>query len=216
MKYSDKVIEHFTNPRNVGVIENADGVGKVGNPVCGDMMEMSIKIENDVITDIKFRTFGCGAAIATSSIATELIMGRTIDEALELTNQAIAEALGGLPPIKMHCSVLAADALKSALADYYRRKGDWVRAREMGGDEEDETACPIIPEDEQVPLKWSNLELIAEQLAKGYLDLNPLDLSIPNLFRRLLSLPGFDDDPDVATEEMLEKIQMLWHEQLEG
>ncbi len=216
MKYSDKVIEHFTNPRNVGVIENADGVGKVGNPVCGDMMEMSIKVENDVITDIKFRTFGCGAAIATSSIATELIMGKTIDEALELTNQAIAEALGGLPPVKMHCSVLAADALKSALADYYRRRGDLERAREMGGDAEDEAACPLIPEEEQVPLKWSNLELIAEQLAKGYPNSNPLDLSIPNLFRRILSLPGFDDDPDVVSEEMLEKIQMFWHELVES
>lgn len=215
MKYSDKVIEHFTNPRNVGVIEDADGVGRVGNPVCGDMMEMSVKIQGDVITDIKFRTFGCGAAIATSSMATELIKGKTIDEALELTNQAIAEALGGLPPVKMHCSVLAADALKAALADYYRRKGDLERARELGAEVEPEAACPTIPQEEQVPLKWSNLELIAEQLAKGYPDLNPLDLSLPALFRRILSLPGFDDDPDAATEEMLEKIQMLWHEQID-
>lgn len=215
MKYSDKVIEHFTNPRNVGVIEDADGVGRVGNPVCGDMMEMSVKIQDDVITDIKFRTFGCGAAIATSSMATELIKGKTIDEALELTNQAIAEALGGLPPVKMHCSVLAADALKAALADYYRRKGDLARAHELGAEVEPEPACPTIPQEEQIPLKWSNLELIAEQLAKGYPDLNPLDLSLPALFRRILSLPGFDDDPDAATEEMLEKIQMLWHEQID-
>jgi nitrogen fixation NifU-like protein len=213
MKYSDQVIEHFTNPRNVGFIEDADGVGKVGNPVCGDMMEMSISVENSVITNVKFRTFGCGAAIATSSIATELIMGKTIDEALELTNRAIAEALGGLPPVKMHCSVLAADALKMALADYYRRQGDLEKAQELGGEEVEE-ACPIIPEEEQVLLHWSDLEQIAEQLAKGYPDLNPLDLSIPNLFRRLLSLPGFEDDPDAATEEMLEKIQMLWHEEV--
>ena len=215
MKYSDKVIEHFTNPRNVGVIEDADGVGRVGNPVCGDMMEMSLKIQDDVITDIKFRTFGCGAAIATSSIATELIKGKTIAEALELTNQAIAEALGGLPPIKMHCSVLAADALKAALVDYYRRRGDLERARELGGEEEPEPACPTFSSEAQVPLKWSNPELIAEQLAAGYPDLKPLNLSIPALFRRILSLPGFDDDPDAATEEVLEKIQMLWHEQVD-
>ncbi len=213
MKYSEQVIEHFTNPRNVGVIEDADGVGKVGNPVCGDMMEMSIKIDDEVITDIKFRTFGCGAAIATSSIATELIMGKNIDEALELTNRAIAEALGGLPAVKMHCSVLAADALKMALADYYRRRGDLERAQELGG-EEQEAACPVIPPEEQIPLHWSNLEQIAEQLAKGYPDENPLDLSIPNVFRRILSLPGFEDDPDAATEEILEKIQMFWYEEV--
>jgi nitrogen fixation NifU-like protein len=124
MKYSEKVIDHFTNPRNVGVIENADGVGRLGNPVCGDMMEMSIRVQGNVIEDVKFRTFGCGAAIATSSMATEMIKGKTIDQALELTNQAIAEALEGLPPVKMHCSVLAADALKMAVADYYRRQGD--------------------------------------------------------------------------------------------
>ena len=99
MKYSEKVIDHFTNPRNVGVVENADGIGKVGNPVCGDMMEMSIRIDQDIITDVKFRTFGCGAAIATSSMATELIVGKSINEALQLTNRAIAEALDGLPPV---------------------------------------------------------------------------------------------------------------------
>lgn len=212
MKYSEQVIEHFTNPRNVGMVENADGVGKVGNPVCGDMMEMSIRVENDTITDVKFRTFGCGAAIATSSMATELIKGRRIDEALELTNRAIAEALGGLPPVKMHCSVLAADALKSALADYYRRQGNLKRALELGGEEE-EPACPIIPEKEQVPLRWSELEVIARQLARAYPGQNPLDLSVPNVFRRILSLPGFADNPDLATEEMLEKVQMLWHEE---
>jgi len=123
-RYSELVMEHFMHPRNVGVIEDADGVGVEGNPVCGDMMEMFIKVrpEDEVIEDIKFRTFGCGAAIATSSIATEMIKGKTIEEALALTNKAIAEALGGLPPIKMHCSVLAADALKAAVADYRQKQ----------------------------------------------------------------------------------------------
>ncbi len=123
-RYSELVMEHFMHPRNVGVIEDADGVGVEGNPICGDMMEMFIKVrpEDEVIEDIKFRTFGCGAAIATSSIATEMIKGKTIEEALALTNKAIAEALGGLPPIKMHCSVLAADALKAAVADYRQKQ----------------------------------------------------------------------------------------------
>jgi nitrogen fixation NifU-like protein len=123
-RYSELVMEHFMHPRNVGVIEDADGVGVEGNPICGDMMEMFIKVrpEDEVIEDIKFRTFGCGAAIATSSIATEMIKGKTIEEALALTNKAIAEALGGLPPIKMHCSVLAADALKAAVADYRKKQ----------------------------------------------------------------------------------------------
>ena len=120
--YSEKVMEHCRNPRNVGVIEDADGRGKVGNPVCGDIMEMFIKVQDDRIVDIKFRTFGCGAAIATSSITTELVKGKTIAEALELTNRAVAESLGGLPPQKMHCSNLAADALHEAIKDYLRRK----------------------------------------------------------------------------------------------
>jgi nitrogen fixation NifU-like protein len=212
MKYSEKVIDHFTNPRNVGVIEDADGVGRLGNPVCGDMMEMSIKVEDGVISDIKFRTFGCGAAIATSSIATEMIKGRTIDDALELTNRAIAEALGGLPPVKMHCSVLAADALKMALADYYRRQGNLEKARELSGEEASEVS-PVACEEMDQPLHWSEPQQIAEALSSGYPDLDPLDLNIPALFRRILSLPGFDDDPDLATEEILEKIQMLWHEE---
>ena len=135
MKYSEKVIDHFTNPRNVGIIPDADGVGKVGNPVCGDMMEMSIKVEGDTISDVKFRTFGCGAAIATSSMASEMIVGKTVDEAIQITNRAIAEALDGLPPVKMHCSVLAADALKMALADYYRRQGNVEKAQELAGEE---------------------------------------------------------------------------------
>jgi nitrogen fixation NifU-like protein len=211
MKYSEKVIDHFTNPRNVGVVENADGVGRIGNPVCGDMMEMSVKIDEDVISDIKFRTFGCGAAIATSSMATELIKGQKIDDALELTNRAIAEALGGLPPVKMHCSVLAADALKMALADYYRKQGNEERARELAGEEEEvvEPSCEL---ETVVPLHWDDLDAIAEALADAYPNVRPLDLSIPALFRRILSLPGFEDDPDAATEEILEKTQMRWHE----
>ena len=214
MKYSEKVIDHFTNPRNVGVIEDADGVGRIGNPVCGDMMEMSVKIDDNVISDIKFRTFGCGAAIATSSIATELIKGKEIDEALELTNRAIAEALGGLPPVKMHCSVLAADALKMALADYYRKQGDEERARELAGEEAEvvEPACEL---ETVIPLHWDDLDAIADALTQAYPDIQPLDLSIPALFRRILSLPGFEDDPETATEEILEKVQMRWHEFVE-
>ena len=123
MIYSEKVMDHFANPRNVGEIENADGVGVVGNAKCGDIMKMYLKIENDIITDCKFKTFGCGAAIATSSMATELIKGRSIDDALKLTNSAVVEALDGLPPVKVHCSVLAEEAVKTALADYYKKIG---------------------------------------------------------------------------------------------
>ena len=117
-RYSEKVMEHFRNPRNVGEIENPDGIGHVGNPVCGDIMELYIKVDNGIITDAKFKTFGCGAAIATSSMVTELVKGKSVEEALEISNKAVAEALGGLPPIKMHCSVLAEEALKSAISDY--------------------------------------------------------------------------------------------------
>ena len=120
--YTDKVMEHFSNPRNVGEIENADGVGTVGNPACGDIMKIFIKVENDVIVDIKFKTFGCGAAIASSSVATELIKGKTIDEALKITNKMVVEALGGLPKEKLHCSVLAEEALKSAIEDYKKNQ----------------------------------------------------------------------------------------------
>jgi nitrogen fixation NifU-like protein len=123
MKYSEKVMDHFTNPRNVGEIENADGVGTVGNAKCGDIMKMYLKIEDDVIVDCKFKTFGCGAAIATSSMATELIKGHTIEEALKLTNSVVVEALDGLPPVKVHCSVLAEEAVKTAVADYYTKIG---------------------------------------------------------------------------------------------
>ena len=117
-KYSEKVMEHFRNPRNVGEIENPDGIGHVGNPVCGDIMELYIRVKDNIITDAKFKTFGCGAAIATSSMVTELVKGKTVEEALKISNKAVAEALGGLPPIKMHCSVLAEEALKSAIDDY--------------------------------------------------------------------------------------------------
>jgi len=120
--YSTKVMEHFRDPHNVGYIEDASGVGKVGNPVCGDIMELTIKVEGDVITDARFRTFGCGAAIATSSMVTDMVKGKSIGEALAVTNAAVAEALGGLPSIKMHCSVLAEQALKSAIEDYHRRQ----------------------------------------------------------------------------------------------
>ncbi|MDP2859105.1 MAG: Fe-S cluster assembly scaffold protein NifU [Bacillota bacterium] len=116
--YTEKVMEHFQNPRNVGEIEHADGSGTVGNPVCGDIMKMTIKVEDDRIKDIKFKTFGCGAAIATSSMVTEMARGRTIAEALEITNRMVADLLGGLPPNKMHCSNLAADALHKAIEDY--------------------------------------------------------------------------------------------------
>ena len=124
MEYSEKVMDHFMNPRNVGEIEDANGVGMVGNAKCGDIMKMYLKIdENDVITDCKFKTFGCGAAIATSSMATELIKGKTVKEALSLTNSVVVEALDGLPPVKVHCSVLAEEAVKSAVADYYTKIG---------------------------------------------------------------------------------------------
>jgi nitrogen fixation NifU-like protein len=116
--YSEKVMEHFKNPRNVGEIENPDGVGHVGNPVCGDIMELYIKVDNGIIADAKFKTFGCGAAIATSSMVTEMVKGKRIEEALKISNKAVAEALDGLPPVKMHCSVLAEEALKSAIEDY--------------------------------------------------------------------------------------------------
>ncbi len=122
--YSEKVMDHFANPRNVGEIENADAVGEVGNATCGDIMRMYLKInENEVIEDVKFKTFGCGAAIATSSMATELIKGKTVEEALQLTNKAVIEALDGLPPQKIHCSVLAEEAVKEAIANYYDKKG---------------------------------------------------------------------------------------------
>lgn len=121
-QYSKKVMDHFKNPRNVGEMENPDGVGHVGNPVCGDIMELYIKVNDGIIIDARFKTFGCGAAIATSSIVTELVKGKNIKEALKISNKAVAEALDGLPPVKMHCSVLAEEALRSAIEDYLARK----------------------------------------------------------------------------------------------
>lgn len=124
MLYSEKVMDHFSNPRNVGELEDANAIGVVGNPKCGDIMKIYMKInDQEVIEDIKFKTFGCGAAVATSSMATEMVKGKTIEQALKLSNAAVAEALDGLPPVKMHCSVLAEEAIKSAVADYYKRKG---------------------------------------------------------------------------------------------
>ncbi|MCX6741295.1 MAG: Fe-S cluster assembly scaffold protein NifU [Candidatus Parcubacteria bacterium] len=122
MAYSQKVIDYFTHPRNVGKMENPDGVGKVGNPVCGDVMELYIKVEDNKITDAKFQTFGCAAAIATSSMVTELVKGKTLDEALKISNETVTEALGGVPAIKRHCSVLAEEALKAAIKDYQEKK----------------------------------------------------------------------------------------------
>ena len=124
--YSEKVMDHFSNPRNVGELEDANGIGEVGNAKCGDIMKMYLKIDHGVITDVRFKTFGCGSAIATSSMATEIIKGKTIEEALTMTNAAVAEALDGLPPHKMHCSVLAEEAVKAALADYYTKRGEPV------------------------------------------------------------------------------------------
>ena len=121
--YTDTVMDHFINPRNVGEIENADGIGEVGNAKCGDIMKMYLKIENDIITDVKFETFGCGSAIASSSMATEMIKGKTVKEALSITNKQVVEALGGLPPHKLHCSVLAEESIKAAVKDYYDKNG---------------------------------------------------------------------------------------------
>jgi len=123
MLYSEKVMDHFRNPRNVGEIENADGVGEVGNAKCGDIMKVYLKIDNDTISDVKFKTFGCGSAIASSSMATEMIKGKPLSEALSLTNKAVAEALDGLPAHKLHCSVLAEEAVKAAVKDYYDKNG---------------------------------------------------------------------------------------------
>ena len=136
--YSEKVMDHFMNPRNVGAIENADGVGEVGNAKCGDIMKIYLKIENDIIQDVKFETFGCGSAIASSSMATEMIMGKSIHEALQLTNKAVAEALDGLPAHKMHCSVLAEEAIKNALKDYFDKNNipyDSEKFQEIDHDE---------------------------------------------------------------------------------
>ena len=135
MLYSEKVMDHFKNPRNVGKMEDADGVGEVGNVKCGDIMKMYIKVQDGVIVDVKFNTFGCGSAIATSSMATEMIKGKTLEEALELSNRAVVEALDGLPPQKIHCSVLAEEAVRAAIKDYYDRNGiEYDKTKFCSGD----------------------------------------------------------------------------------
>ncbi len=134
--YSEKVIEHYSNPRNVGIIENASGIGEVGNPVCGDVIKIYLKIDSEIITDVKFKTYGCGAAIAASSVTTELVKGKSIKEALEITNEEVVKELGGLPTIKLHCSVLAEEAIKVAIADYYKKQG-------VLSDEEIKKICKI-------------------------------------------------------------------------
>ena len=143
MQYSEKVMEHFANPHNVGEIADANGIGEIGNAKCGDIMKMFLKIENDIIVDVKFKTYGCASAIATSSIATDLIKGQPISEALKLTNKAVVEALAGLPAVKIHCSVLAEQAIKAALADYYKRQG--IDPEPIVGkiEEHDQDACHI-------------------------------------------------------------------------
>ncbi|WP_326909474.1 Fe-S cluster assembly scaffold protein NifU [Sedimentibacter sp. MB31-C6] len=140
--YTEKVMDHFRNPRNVGSIEDADGIGQVGNPKCGDIMKIYLKInDEEIIEDVKFETFGCGSAIASSSMATELIKGKDINEAVEMTNKAVIEALGGLPPVKVHCSVLAEQAVKSALFDYSQKTGKIIKGLENYVPEDDEIHC---------------------------------------------------------------------------
>jgi len=139
--YTEIVMDHFKNPRNVGSIENADGVGQVGNAKCGDIMKIYLKIKDDMIEDAKFETFGCGSAIASSSMATELIIGKSINEAVEFTNKAVVEALGGLPPVKIHCSVLAEQAIKSALFDYAQKTNKTIKGLENYTPDDDEVEC---------------------------------------------------------------------------
>ena len=145
--YSEVVMDHFMHPRNVGVIENADGVGEVGNAKCGDIMKIYLKIENNIIVDVKFETFGCGSAIASSSMATEMIKGKSIHDALELTNKAVTEALGGLPAHKVHCSVLAEEAIRNALKDYFDRTGTPYNPEDFVETDHDELHAQIHDED---------------------------------------------------------------------
>ena len=142
--YSEKVMDHFTHPRNVGVIEDANGVGEVGNAKCGDIMKIYLKIENDIIVDVKFETFGCGSAIASSSMATEMIKGKSIHEAMQLTNKAVAEALDGLPAHKIHCSVLAEEAVKSAIQDYYDKNHIAYDHSKFPKKEDCESCCRMV------------------------------------------------------------------------
>lgn len=141
--YTEKVMDHFKNPRNLGKMEDADGIGEVGNAKCGDIMKIYIKVDNNIITDVKFNTFGCGSAIATSSMATEMIKGQSIDKALELSNKAVVEALDGLPPAKIHCSVLAEEAVKAAVKDYYDKNGIEYDAEQFKGCNHDCESCGV-------------------------------------------------------------------------
>ena len=141
--YSDKVMDHFMNPRNVGCIEDADGIGEIGNAKCGDIMKIYLKIENDIIVDVKFETFGCGSAIASSSMATEMIKGKSINDAMSLTNQAVTEALDGLPAVKIHCSVLAEEAIKQALKDYFDKNGIPYDAEQFKETDHDELHAQV-------------------------------------------------------------------------
>ena len=209
LPYNEKVMDHFTNPRNVGEIPDASGVGTVGNPICGDVMKMFLKIENDTIVDVKFKTFGCGAAVATSSMVTEMVKGKTIAEALKVSNKAVAEALGGLPPVKMHCSVLAAEALRATLADYYTRQGEIEKAAELV---KDDVVPPVEAQEAQPELRWNDFGRMVRALNSAYPDVEPLDLTMTKLFKMVLQLPGFADHPDAVGEEQLEKLQMAWHE----
>ena len=145
-QYSTKVMEHFMSPQNVGEIEDPSGVGDIGNPTCGDIMRLFIKVEDDVITDAKFMTFGCGAAIATSSMVTEIVKGKTIEEALKITNRTVTEALGGLPKVKMHCSVLSEQALKAAINDYYKRQG---KPSPVDMPEDEHEACDLHDDEDE-------------------------------------------------------------------
>lgn len=147
MIYSEKVMDHFQNPRNVGTIEDADGVGKVGNPVCGDMMEFYIKVKEDRLADVKFKTFGCGAAIAVSSIVSEMATSKTLDEAMQITNKQVAEELGGLPKNKLHCSNLGADALHAAIENYREKKAGTATDGPKVKDESEACACPYCDEE---------------------------------------------------------------------
>lgn len=142
--YNEKVMQHFRNPHNVGEIPDADGIGNVGNPICGDIMRLFIKVKDDVITDAKFMTFGCGAAIATSSMVTDIVKGKTIQEALKVSNRTVAEALGGLPKVKMHCSVLSEQALKSAIVDYYKKIGKTPPKEALDMPDEHEHEYPSV------------------------------------------------------------------------
>jgi nitrogen fixation NifU-like protein len=141
LMYSEKVMDHFSCPRNVGELANADGVGEVGNAKCGDIMKIYLQIEDNIIKDVKFKTFGCGAAIATSSIATEMIKGKTLEDALKVTNKAVIEALEGLPPAKIHCSVLAEEAVKAAIEDYMKKQGKEIESSKFVGDDPNEEEC---------------------------------------------------------------------------